>query len=108
MNMKFLMLGFVIVFGGCAQVPATTKSVGSAELTQKQIDPSTSGELIASNGEGKLVCTYQKASGSNIRQRVCMSEEDRALMRESSKGVLNRLQQQSIPTSDALPTSGGN
>lgn len=100
MNIKLLIVFFVSALVGCAQTPTATKSVDTAVSQEEKGNEGAKAVLLASNGKGKVVCRYEKASGSNIRQRVCMSAEERARLSENTKEFLNRIQQQPTPTRD--------
>lgn len=46
--------------------------------------------ILTANAKEELICEWVKKTGSNRRQRVCISAYDRDLMREQSRDGFNR------------------
>jgi hypothetical protein len=52
----------------------------------------------------RLICRTESVVGSNRRQRVCMTEAQRTAVREQSRDMRERLDNQTAPP---LPTASG-
>ena len=91
-------LSLAVNAGEVSESASSTEGVGDA-ADQQLATAEGEDKKIAVNTKDKLKCEPTRITGSNLRKKVCLTEEQRAQMQDSSRELLR----QSNAKSASLP-----
>lgn len=88
------------------RVLAATALMVCAGMTQAEAPASSEKTATGDKVPAKLVCFLEPTTGSHLKKRVCMTEEERARQREAAQTAAERINR-SAPTSAGRDKSAG-
>ncbi len=82
---KFVIIAVALVISGCATVDTASRQESDAEF-----DKAVAAHNETSEKKEKLVCRFEKTTGSNFREKVCRTVAQMERDREEARKTLSR------------------
>lgn len=69
--------------------------------------PAPAETRVADGGETRRICRYERATGSNLQQRVCRDRPVQSVQDQQTREFMRGMQRIRIPDVGAMPTPAG-